>query len=160
MLVVLQRISDDCCYISCAMHQQPPYMGRSCTHGNVPDALLQAQPCSVWLACCHLPSLCTNLVPTNQRAQHNTTQNTFTQHNKDLGFLMNPGDGAVPCVQFYAPPSSRGAPSHMLSGSADGSIAVWGAGGGWEHLKLMKVERVVCVCVCAGFASTATWLRY
>jgi WD40 repeat protein len=26
----------------------------------------------------------------------------------------------------------------MFSGSADGSIAVWMAGGGWEHLKLLK----------------------
>ncbi len=62
-----------------------------------------------------------------------------SQHNKDLGFLMNPGDGAVPCIQFYCPPDAHGAPSHMFSGSADGSIAVWQAGGQWQHLKLMKV---------------------
>lgn len=62
------------------------------------------------------------------------------QHGKDAGFLMNPGDGAVPCIQFFCPPSGTGGPSHMLSGSADGSIAVWQAGGRWEHLKLMKVR--------------------
>jgi WD40 repeat protein len=59
------------------------------------------------------------------------------QHNKDLGFLMNPGEGAVPCVQLYTPPGAH-QPTHMFSGSADGSIAVWMAGGGWEHLKLLK----------------------
>ncbi|GAX81518.1 hypothetical protein CEUSTIGMA_g8946.t1 [Chlamydomonas eustigma] len=59
------------------------------------------------------------------------------QSNKDLGFLMNPGEGAVPCIKFYAP-SPASAATHMFSGSADGTISVWCAGGGWEHLKTLK----------------------
>ncbi|GBF89556.1 p21-activated kinase-interacting protein-like [Raphidocelis subcapitata] len=59
---------------------------------------------------------------------------------RDLGFLMNPGEGAVPCLQLYTPPGAA-APSHLFSGSADGGIAVWRAGGEWEHLKLMKGHR-------------------
>jgi WD40 repeat protein len=50
---------------------------------------------------------------------------------------MNPGDGAIPCLQFYTPPGASN-PSHLFSGSDDGSIAIWKAGGGWEHLKLMR----------------------
>lgn len=57
---------------------------------------------------------------------------------------MNPGDGAVPCLEFYCPLSASGiptaSPSHMFSGSHDGSIAIWQAGKQWEHLKLMKVR--------------------
>ena len=62
---------------------------------------------------------------------------SLLQHNKDLGFLINPGDGAITCVQLFTPPGTT-RPSHMFSGSADGSIAIWKAGGDWEHLKLMK----------------------
>ncbi len=55
---------------------------------------------------------------------------------------MNPGDGAVPCLELYSPPSPVGGvdapPTHMFSGSADGSISVWQAGRGWEHLKTMR----------------------
>jgi WD40 repeat protein len=51
--------------------------------------------------------------------------------------MMNPGDGAIPCLQFYTPPGAQN-PSHLFSGSDDGSIAIWKAGGGWEHLKLMR----------------------
>mmetsp|Transcript_2944 Transcript_2944/g.6452 ORF Transcript_2944/g.6452 Transcript_2944/m.6452 type:complete len:445 (-) Transcript_2944:128-1462(-) len=59
------------------------------------------------------------------------------KHDKDLGFLMNPADGAVPCVQFFTPQQAH-SPTHMFSGSADGAISVWQAGGGWEHLKIMR----------------------
>lgn len=38
-----------------------------------------------------------------------------TKRHKDLGFLMNPGDGAVPCVQLYSPEGAAG-PSHLFSG--------------------------------------------
>ena len=75
-----------------------------------------------------------------------------TQSGKDLGFLMNPGEGAIPTIQFYSPQQQQAGnlgaqhhpapyPSHMLSGSADGSISVWQAGGQWDHLKLMKGHR-------------------
>ncbi|KAL6765140.1 WD40-repeat-containing domain protein [Haematococcus lacustris] len=60
------------------------------------------------------------------------------KHDQDLGFLMNPGEGAVPCLQFFCPQGPGAAPSHMLSGSADGSIAIWQAGCNWQHLKQMK----------------------
>eukprot|EP00775_Hariotina_reticulata_P009400 gene9400-9564_t len=59
------------------------------------------------------------------------------QHGKDLGFMMNPGDGAIPCLQFFTP-QGKSVPSHLFSGSDDGSIAIWAAGGGWQHLKLMR----------------------
>mmetsp|Transcript_25430 Transcript_25430/g.69083 ORF Transcript_25430/g.69083 Transcript_25430/m.69083 type:complete len:423 (-) Transcript_25430:930-2198(-) len=64
------------------------------------------------------------------------------KHDKDLGFLINPGDGPVPCLEFFCPQNASGVasatPSHMFSGSQDGSIAIWQAGHQWEHLKLMK----------------------
>jgi protein MAK11 len=59
------------------------------------------------------------------------------QAGKDLGFLMNPGDGAVTAVEFYTP-AGTSQPTHLLSGAADGSISVWGAGGSWECLKVLK----------------------
>ncbi|GFR40822.1 hypothetical protein Agub_g1445, partial [Astrephomene gubernaculifera] len=55
---------------------------------------------------------------------------------RDLGVLMNPGDGAVPCLEFYTP-EGRSSPSHMLSGSADGGISIWSCRD-WEHLKVMR----------------------
>eukprot|EP00798_Chlamydomonas_sp_ICE-L_P005250 gene5250-18481_t len=74
------------------------------------------------------------------------------KRDKDMGFLMNPGEGAVPCLEFFTPDSSpTGTPSHLFSGSADGAIVVrkaggiwehlqkvWKAGGNWEHLKKMR----------------------
>ncbi len=59
------------------------------------------------------------------------------QHDKDLGFLMNPGDGAVPCLTFFSPRPGAAA-THLFTGSADGSISIWQAGGEWEHLKIMR----------------------
>jgi WD40 repeat protein len=59
------------------------------------------------------------------------------QRGRDLGFLVNPGQGAVTAVALFAPPA-RAAPTHLLSGGADGGVAVWRAGGAWEHLKLMR----------------------
>jgi len=49
---------------------------------------------------------------------------------------MSPGNGAVSALAFYTPPGA-GAPSHLLSGTADGGIAVWTAGGEWDCLKTM-----------------------
>lgn len=48
------------------------------------------------------------------------------QGGRDLGFLMNPGDGAVTAVDFHVP-APGGAPSHLLSGSSDGTLSVWQA---------------------------------
>lgn len=50
---------------------------------------------------------------------------------------MNPADGAIPCVELFTPHNSI-TPSHMFTGSSDGSIAIWKAGGAWEHMKVMK----------------------
>ncbi|GIL89377.1 hypothetical protein Vretifemale_17193 [Volvox reticuliferus] len=55
---------------------------------------------------------------------------------RDLGILLNPCDGAVPCLEFFTP-ESRSLPSHMLSGSADGAINIWRCKD-WEHLKVMR----------------------
>lgn len=59
------------------------------------------------------------------------------QSDVDLGFLMSPGDGAVSALAFHATDRSRH-PSHMLSGSADGSLSVWQAGGEWVCLKTFQ----------------------
>lgn len=53
---------------------------------------------------------------------------------------MNPAEGAVTAAAFYTPPGSY-APSHLLSGSADGAVSVWAAGGGWEAMKTMRGHR-------------------
>ncbi len=62
------------------------------------------------------------------------------QNDKDLGFLMSPGEGAVTALAFFAPAGAYN-PTHMLSGSADGSLSVWAAGGGWESMKTMRGHR-------------------
>jgi WD40 repeat protein len=46
------------------------------------------------------------------------------QAGKDLGFLVNPGEGAVTALDFHSP-QGRGGPSHLLSGSADGTLCIW-----------------------------------
>lgn len=53
---------------------------------------------------------------------------------------MNPAEGAVTAAAFYAPPGSY-APTHLLTGSADGAVCVWAAGGGWEAMKAMRGHR-------------------
>ncbi|KAK9816721.1 hypothetical protein WJX72_004220 [[Myrmecia] bisecta] len=62
------------------------------------------------------------------------------QAGTDLGFLMSPGDGAVTAVKFYTPRATA-APTHLFSGSADGGLSIWKAGGGWECLKTLKGHR-------------------
>lgn len=55
---------------------------------------------------------------------------------RDLGYLMNPGDGAVTALAFYQA-AEGAAPSHLLNGSSDGSISVW-QGSSWDCLKTME----------------------
>ncbi|DBB08381.1 TPA: hypothetical protein ACH3X3_008540 [Trebouxia sp. C0006] len=57
-----------------------------------------------------------------------------TQSQKDLGFLMNPGEGAISAVALYVPPGAS-APTHLFSGGVDGTMAVWSAGRSWDCLK-------------------------
>jgi hypothetical protein len=59
---------------------------------------------------------------------------------RDLGFLVWPGEGAVTALAFAAPPG-RYAPTHLLAGGADGRLAVFRAGGGWELMKTMRGHR-------------------
>lgn len=40
---------------------------------------------------------------------------------KDLGFLMNPGDGAVPCLELYGPQTSS-KPTHLFTGIASQGV--------------------------------------
>lgn len=60
----------------------------------------------------------------------------LSQNDKDLGFLMSPGEGAVTTLAFFVPTGAYN-PTHLLSGSADGAISVWqvrgllGAGRRW-----------------------------
>ena len=58
------------------------------------------------------------------------------QTNTDMGFLMSPGDGAVSAVRFFAP-AAAAAPTHLLSGAADGSISIWASGDDWDCLKTL-----------------------
>lgn len=57
------------------------------------------------------------------------------QSQKDLGFLMNPGEGAISAVALYVPPGAS-APTHLFSGGVDGTMAVWSAGRSWDCLKV------------------------
>jgi protein MAK11 len=55
-----------------------------------------------------------------------TLQPTAAQNDKDLGFLMSPGEGAVTALAFFTPAGAYN-PTHLLSGSADGSMRCeWG----------------------------------
>ena len=57
------------------------------------------------------------------------------QGHRDLGFLMNPGEGALSAVALFVPPGAA-APTHLFSGGVDGTLAVWSAGRSWDCLKV------------------------
>ncbi len=82
-----------------------------------------------------MPSICTH----NNKLLHPLPLRC-RQNDKDLGFLMSPGQGAVTALAFFVPAGAYN-PTHLLSGSADGSVSVWQAGGGWECLKTMRGHR-------------------
>ena len=50
---------------------------------------------------------------------------------------MNPGEGAVTALAFHTP-AGAAQPTHLLSGSADGTFCVWAAGGSWDCLKASR----------------------
>ena len=45
-------------------------------------------------------------------------------NNKDVGFLVNPGRGAVTALEFFTP-FGQTQPANMLSGSQDGQMHIW-----------------------------------
>ena len=57
------------------------------------------------------------------------------QSQKDLGFLLNPGEGPISAVALYVPVGAA-TPTHLFSGGADGTLAVWSAGHSWDCLKV------------------------
>ena len=59
---------------------------------------------------------------------------------KDLGFLINPGEGAVTSLNFFTPKGAY-SPTHLLAGCSDGTISVWRAGGGWECMRTLRGHR-------------------
>ena len=62
------------------------------------------------------------------------------KNDKDLGFLVNPGEGPITALHFVTAPGAY-TPSHLLAGAADGTISVWRVGGGWECMKSIKGHR-------------------
>ncbi|KAL3162923.1 hypothetical protein ABBQ32_009365 [Trebouxia sp. C0010 RCD-2024] len=62
------------------------------------------------------------------------------QSQKDLGFVLNPGEGPISAVALYVP-AGAAAPTHLLSGGVDGTLAVWSAGRSWDCLKVMSGHR-------------------
>jgi WD40 repeat protein len=61
-------------------------------------------------------------------------------HDKDLGFLMNPGEGAITALEFFTPQDSF-SPTHLLAGCSDGSLTIWKAGQGWQCMKTLRGHR-------------------
>lgn len=59
----------------------------------------------------------------------------YLQSQKDLGFVLNPGEGPISAVALYVP-AGAAAPTHMFSGGVDGTLAVWSAGRTWDCLKV------------------------
>jgi len=61
-------------------------------------------------------------------------------HDKDLGFLINPGEGAITSLEFFTPQNSF-SPTHLLAGCSDGSLTIWKAGQGWQCMKTLRGHR-------------------
>lgn len=62
------------------------------------------------------------------------------KHGKDLGFLVNPGEGAITALAFFTPKNSF-YPTHLLAGCTDGTLSVWIAGQGWQCMKTLRGHR-------------------
>lgn len=77
---------------------------------------------------------------------HITLYYTYLQHERDLGILLSPGEGAVPALCFFTPEGAA-SPSHMFSGSADGSVSIWRAGKAWDHLKVRGAVIIRALCL-------------
>ena len=59
---------------------------------------------------------------------------------KDLGFLVNPGVGAITAMEFFTPKDAF-RPTHLLAGCADGTLSVWSVGDGWQCMKTLRGHR-------------------
>ena len=81
---------------------------------------------------------CLGLMAWHDPSSFNSIAVTNIQASKDLGFLMNPGEGAVTAIAFYTPLDASKGPTHLLSGSADGCIAVWAVESDWDCVKTLK----------------------
>ena len=62
------------------------------------------------------------------------------KHGKDLGFLVNPGVGAITAMSFYTPVGAF-RPTHLLAGCHDGSVTVWSVADGWQCMKTLRGHR-------------------
>ncbi len=62
------------------------------------------------------------------------------RHAKDLGFLVNPGEGAITALTFFTPKNSFH-PTHLLAGCTDGTLSIWIAGQGWQCMKTLRGHR-------------------
>lgn len=62
------------------------------------------------------------------------------KHGKDLGFLVNPGEGAITALAFFTPKNSF-YPTHLLAGCTDGTLSIWVAGQGWQCMKTLRGHR-------------------
>lgn len=62
------------------------------------------------------------------------------KYEKDLGFLVNPGVGAITAMEFFTPKDAF-RPSHLLAGCADGTLSVWSVGDGWQCMKTLRGHR-------------------
>ena len=49
--------------------------------------------------------------------------------------MLNPGEGPISAVALYVP-ARAASPTHLFSGSVDGTLAVWSAGRTWDCLKV------------------------
>lgn len=49
----------------------------------------------------------------------------FMQEDADLGLVLSPGRGGVYAAAFYSANPASAKATHLLSGAADGSIALW-----------------------------------
>ena len=59
---------------------------------------------------------------------------------KDLGFLVNPGVGAITAMEFFTPKDAF-RPTHLLAGCADGTLTVWSVSEGWQCMKTLRGHR-------------------
>lgn len=62
------------------------------------------------------------------------------KHGKDLGFLVNPGEGAITALTFFTPKNAF-YPTHLLAGCTDGTLSIWVAGQGWQCMKTLRGHR-------------------